>query len=63
MRRVCRRAVSELKSNGRANEMRLSLVGEKVLELARDWQPCREEGYFSSIGVALYVGSNYTLQS
>lgn len=37
-----RKEVSEVKNNGTANEMRLSLVGEEVLELARDWQPCRE---------------------
>lgn len=55
---VTERWVSKVKSNGRANEMRLSQGGEEVLELARDWQPCREWGYFSSNGVALYVGTN-----
>lgn len=53
----------EVKSNGRASAMRLSIVGEEVLELARDWQPCREYGYFSSIRVALYVGTDDTLES
>lgn len=34
--------ISKAQRNVRANEMRLPQVEEEVLDLARDWQPCRE---------------------